>query len=215
AYLAGFASEGIVGDVVDVPGGRATLQLFVAHVAIVGLTWLAAFVEPKGFVRMRRWRDTARSGSSREILRSLPSWAPGLAMALATAALVVVFSLLIEDRDHYAADKFLSDAAGSAGAFAAALFLFLLRDIGILHILTMDGRAKRALLSTLVYFAVLYGILPVILFSVGLEDAIPVLVPSPVGHPFVVILPVLLQVGLIGGLIAWRWRKLSRAMGSD
>lgn len=214
-YFAGFAPERILGDMADVPGSRATVQLLIAHMAIAGLTWLGAFAEPKGFVRMRRWRDAARSGSPRDIMRVMPTWAPGLVMALATAALVVVFSLLIEDRYHYAADKYLSDAAGSAGAFSAALFLFLLRDIGILHFLTMDGRARRALLASLVYFAVLYAIFPVILFAIGLEDAVPALLPSPIGHPVVVVLPVLLQVGLVAGLIVWRWGRLDRAMGKQ
>ena len=196
------------------PIDQAILQFYVAYAVIVGLTWLAAFAEPKGLVRLRRWRDTIRSGSPRDFPRVMPSWAPGLLMALVAGALVVVLSLLSEGRYPYAVDQMLPSGMGSIGAFSAAIFLFLLRDIGIIHFLTMDGRAKRALLSTLVYFAVLYGILPVILFSAGLKGAIPLLVPSPVGHPLVVILPVLLQVGLIGGLIAWRWRKLARAMGA-
>lgn len=102
------------------------------------------------------------------------------------------------------------------GAFSVALFLFLLRDIGIIHFLTLDGRARRALLSALVYFAVLYALLPTILFALKLKYAIPVLVPSPTGNLVIVIVPVLLQVCLVAGLIAWRWRwiKLARAMES-
>lgn len=131
-----------------------------------------------------------------------------------TGALVLVFSQLTEGRYHYAVDEYLSAAAGSAGAFSTALFLFLLRDIGIIHFLTMDGRARRALLSALVYFAVLYALLPVILFATDLEDAIPALLPSPMGHPVVVIVPALVQVGIVAALIGWRWAKLGRAMGS-
>lgn len=213
-YAAGFLSSRFL-DVAPLdPIDAATLQFFVAYIAIAGLTWLAAFAEPKGLVRLRRWRDTARSGSLRDFLRVMPSWAPGLLMALFTGVLIVVLSLLSEGRYPYEVDQMLPSGVGSIGAFSAALFLFLLRDIGIIHFLTLNGRAKRALLSTLVYFAVLYGILPVILFSTGLENAIPALVPSPLGHPAVVIVPVLLQVGVIGGLIAWRWTKLARAMDS-
>lgn len=213
-YAAGFVPRRFHDAALLDPIDATTAQFFAAYVVIGGLTWLAAFAEPKGLVRLRRWRDTVRSGSPRDILRVMPSWAPGLLMALAVGILIVVLSLLSEGRYPYEVDKLLPSGRGSVGAFAAALLLFLLRDIGIIHFLTMDGRAKRALLSTLVYFAVLYGILPVILFSVGLKGAIPLLVPSPAGHPVVVILPVLLQVGLIGGLIAWRWRKLARAMGA-
>jgi hypothetical protein len=212
-YIAGFVPGPYVGEVVEVPGGGVTLRLLLAHMVIVGLTWTAAFAEPKGFVRLRRWRDTVRSSSSRVILRVMPSWSPGLLMALVTSTLILAFSLLSEGRYHYAAGEYLSTAAGSAGAFSAALVLFLLRDIGIIHFLTMDGRARRALLSALVYFAVLYALLPTILFSLDLEDVIPALVPSPVGHPVVVVVPAMLQVCLIGGLIAWRWGSLARTMG--
>jgi hypothetical protein len=213
-YAAGFMPGRISDFVVDTPGGEAILQLLMAHIVIAGLTWLGAFAEPKGFVRLRRWRDTIRSGSPREILSVMPSWTPGLLMALVTGALIVVTALLSDGRYHYAADKYLSAGLGSAGIFSAALLLFLLRDIGIIHFLTMDGRAKRALLSALVYFAALYALLPTILFALDLEDAIPALVPSPMGNPVVVIVPVLLQVAVVGGLIGWRWAKLARAMQS-
>ena len=211
-YVAGLMPERIFGELTEVPGGSVNLQLFMAHTVIAGLTWLGAFAEPKGFVRMRRWRDTVLSGSPRDVLRVMPSWAPGLLMALVTGVLIVMVSLLSEERYHYAVVEILPSGAASLAAFAVALVLFLLRDIGIIHFLTMDGRARRALLSALVYFAVLYALLPVLLFALGLEGAIPALVPSPVGSPLVVILPILLQVGLIGGLIVWRWGRLARAM---
>jgi hypothetical protein len=211
-YAAGFMPARIADSVVDGPGGGIILQLLMAHIVIVGLTWLAAFAEPKGFVRLRRWRDAIRSGSPRDILRVMPTWAPGLLMALVTGVLILVLSLLTEGFYHYAADAYLLAATGSAGAFSAALFLFLLRDIGIIHFLTMDGRGRRALLSALVYFGVLYALLPVILYAIDLEDVIPVLVPSPVGHPVVVIVPVLIQACLVAGLIGWRWVRLARTM---
>ncbi|MBE9554521.1 MAG: hypothetical protein IMF05_13745 [Proteobacteria bacterium] len=213
-YIAGFVPGRYVGDVVEVPGGGVILRLLMAHIVIAGLTWLGAFAEPKGFVRLRRWRDTIRTGSPREILSVMPSWSPGLLMALVTGALIMVTALLSDGRYHYAADKYLSAGLSSAGVFSAALLLFLLRDIGIIHFLTMDGRAKRALLSALVYFAALYALLPTILFALDLEDVIPALVPSPMGHPVVVIVPALLQVCLVAGLIGWRWAKLARAMQS-
>lgn len=211
-YVAGLMSGRVVMDVLEVPGGLATLKLLAAHMVVAGLTWVAAFAEPKGFVRLRRWRDTVRSGAPRDILRVMPSWFPGLLLALASGIVLLLISISSEGRYHYAAGAFLASDGGSIGAFSTALFLFLLRDIGIIHFLTLDGRAKRALLSALVYFAALYGLLPVILFSLGLEEVVPVLVPSPMGHPVMAIVPVLLQVFLVAGLIGWRWTGLARAM---
>jgi hypothetical protein len=211
-YAAGFIPGRLVGDVIEGPGDTAILKLLLAHIVIVGLTWMAAFAEPKGFVRLRRWRDMARSGSPLDTLWVMPSWVPGLLMALIAAALIAVLAPMSESRFHYGADKLLSAAAESMGAFSIALFLFLLRDIGIIHFLTMDGQARRALLSAMVYFAVLYALLPTILFALELKAAVPALVPSPTGNVVMVIVPVLLQVCLVAGLIAWRWRKLARTM---
>lgn len=211
-YAAGFMPLQIARAEIFAPGGAAIFQLLWAHVVLVGLTWLAAFAEPKGFVRLRRWRDTVRSGSPREILRVMPSWAPGLLMALVTGAVLAAISLLSEDRYDYAVYRIFPFTDGSVGMFAAALFLFLLRDIAIVHFLTMDGRARRALLSALVYFAVLYALLPTILFALDLEGAVPALLPSPIGHPVVAIVPVLAQVCLVAGLIGWRWGRLARTM---
>ena len=131
---------------------------------------------------------------------------------LTTAAILVVFMLPMEDRPQRLSDLTMADPSRAIATFAAALFLFLLRDIGIIHFLNMDGKGRRVLLSTLVYFGILYALLPVILASLGLRELLPVLVPSPVGSVFTAILPVLLQVGLVGGLIAWRWGRLARAM---
>lgn len=212
-YAAGFLPLRLLRDDLSLdPIDEAILQIFVAYIVILGLTWLAAFAEPKGLVRLRRWRDTVRAGSPRDFLRVMPSWAPGLSMALVVGALVVTLSLLSDGLYPYEVEEFLPSGSGAVGVFSVALFLFLLRDIGIIHFLTLNGRARRALLSALVYFGMLYALFPVILFAIDLEDAIPALVPSPLGHPVVAILPVLLQVGLVGGLIAWRWGKLARTM---
>lgn len=215
-YVAGFAPTSRIARDILVDGvGRdgEILRLLAAHSVIAVLTWVAAIAEPKGFVRLRRWFDAAKAGSPRKILPATPAWAPGLLMALlTTAAILVVFMLPMEDRPQRLSDLTMADPNRAIATFAAALFLFLLRDIGIIHFLNMDGKGRRVLLSTLVYFGILYALLPVILASVGLRELLPVLVPSPVGSVFTAILPVLLQVGLVGGLIAWRWGRLARAM---
>ena len=103
-------------------------------------------------------------------------------------------------------------APESLGAFIVALFLFLLRDIGIIHFLTLDGRAKRGQLTALVYLAILYVLLPIILNVLDLEAALPVLVPYFEGSALLIVLPVLVQVGIVGALLVWRWHRLSAAL---
>ncbi len=102
----------------------------------------------------------------------------------------------------------------SLGAFTIAVLLFLARDIGLFYFLTLDGRARRAHLAALVYLTVLYAFFPMILVALDLETLLPVLLPSPVGNPMVIILPVLVQVGLVAALLAWRWRRVARVMAA-
>lgn len=215
-YIAGFMpTSRITRDIlIDGVGSDGDiLRLLAAHSVIAVLTWVAALAEPKGFVRLRRWFDAAKTGSPRRILPATPSWAPGLLMAsLTTIVILVVFALPAEDQPQRFSYLSMPDRNRVIAIFATALFLFLLRDIGIIHFLNMDGKGRRALLSTLVYFGILYALLPVILASLGLRELLPILVPSPSGMIFTAILPVMLQVGLVAGLIAWRWARLARAM---
>jgi hypothetical protein len=215
-YVAGFMpTSRITRDILveGVGGDGEILRLLAAHSVIAVLTWVAAIAEPKGFVRLRRWLDAAKTGSPQRLLPATPAWAPGLLMVLlTTVAILVVFMLPEEDRPQRVSDMLMPERNRAIATFAAALFLFLLRDIGIIHFLNMDGKGRRALLSTLVYFGILYALLPVILASLGLRELLPILVPSPTGPAFTAILPVLLQVGLVAGLIVWRWGKLARAM---
>lgn len=92
--------------------------------------------------------------------------------------------------------------------------LFLARDIGLFYFLTLDGRARRAHLAALVYLTVLYAFFPMILAAFDLETLLPVLLPSPVGNPMVIVLPVLAQVGLVAALLVWRWRRIARFMAA-
>lgn len=249
-YIAGFLplryehrhTADVVHALAGVAGGWTVLQLVAAQLIIVGLTWLAAFAEPKGFVRLRRWRDAVRLADPRSILNAMPAWLPGLAMALIAALLILAIAATVEQRSFtelYGSDTpnmadhenwmalFVFDLARKAGesrsvnfppdattigAYTMALFLFLLRDIGIMQFLTMDGRTRRPLNSTLVYFAVLYLLLPAIVGAAGLRAALPVLVPLPTSHPAIAIAPVVLQIFLVAGLIGWRWTRLARAM---
>jgi hypothetical protein len=213
-YAAGFMPSWRVpqGPILNAVEGGPIIRLFWAYFVIVGLTWASAFAEPKGFVRMRRWRDTLAQYSAQRILRVTPAWAPGLLMALACGALLVLVAPFCGEPYYDAVDEMFSSAVGSAMAFCVALFLFLLRDIGIIHFLTMDGRSRRVFFTALVNFAVLYVLMPTILVALDLTKIVPVLLPSPIGHPVIVIVPVLVQVFLVAGLIAWRWARLAGAM---
>lgn len=212
AYAGGFASGEVRGIPVEsVPGLDALQRMLAAYAAIIGLTWAAAYAEPKGFVRLRRWGGQLRSRDVLRVLDSTPAWAPGLVAGLVLGiVLVATWGLSPDARAVFEGYMNMESLA----AFAAALFLFLLRDIGVVHLLTLDGRARRGQLAALIYLAVLYVLLPLLLNGLDLEGVLPVLLPHAVGNAAIIVLPVLLQVALVAGLLVVRWRRIAERMAT-
>lgn len=213
AYVGGFGANWFHGA--RVLGGDSIepiLRLSWTYILVVCLTWAAAYAEPKGFVRLRRWGIALRSGNPARILNATPTWAPAL-----LAGLLLGLVLLATWGGAPDAREFLGGGlaqAESMGAFTVALMLFLLRDIGMIYFLTLDGRARRGHLMALVYLTVLYVILPLIMNALGFDDLLPMLVPLPHGNAAVIVLPILAQVGLMAGLLIWRWHRIARTMAS-
>lgn len=193
----------------DRTGVETLLRLLAAFTVVVGLVWAGAYAEPKGFVRLRRWGDALRLRDPRHFLETTPGWLPGILAALVLCLVTLaVWSLSADVR--YAMNSVAG--MGSLGAFATALVLFLLRDIGVIYFLTLDARKRRAHLTALVYLVVLYVLFPVVLAAADWEDVLPAFLPHAKGDPLVILLPVLVQVGIVGALLALRWQKVARSM---
>lgn len=184
-------------------------RLLEVYLVFVMLVWVAAYVEPKGFVRLRRWGAALRLRDVRHILETTPAWLPGMLLAAAVGlALVVGWSLSPGTREVLARLLNLESLA----SFTVALFLFLVRDVGVVHLITLDGRKRRAHLTALVYLIVLYVLLPLVLEAADWGAALPIFLPYSEGDPLIITLPVLLQVAIIGGLLAARWKRVERSM---
>jgi hypothetical protein len=69
-------------------------------------------------------------------------------------------------------------------------------------------------MTALVYLVVLYVLIPVILAAADWEGALPAFLPYADGHPLIVTLPVLIQVALVGALLAVRWKRVAGAMAA-
>jgi hypothetical protein len=208
-YMAGFSLSVLpLPEVamVDRPGVETLIRLIGALVIVLGLVWVCAYVEPKGFVPLRRWYSALRSRDVRRILESTPTWLPaqfiGLVLCLAVLAL-----WFFSGNTRAAANHLWQQP--SLGAFAIAMVLFVLRDIGLVHYLTLDARKRRAHMTAMVYLVVIYILFPILVSSVGLEVLFPVFFPYAQGHPLVIVLPVLAQVGIVRR--ATRWSSFCRS----
>lgn len=194
---------------IDRPGVETLIRLGGAYAMVLGLVWICAYSEPKGFVPLRRWYSALRSGDPRRILESTPAWLPGLLIGFVLGILILAVWFLSDNTR--AAVNYLWKHP-SLGAFTIATVLFVLRDIGVVHFLTLDARKRRAQMTALVYIVVLYVLLPMLLAAVGLDEVFPVFFPYPLGHPLVIVLPVLAQVGIVAVLLVFRWKRLAGSM---
>lgn len=211
AYVTGFTGWLELGgiDVSGVEGADLLPRLGVAFLVASLLTWIAAFAEPKGFVGLRRWGSLVRAGRIRRALEATPAWLPG-GLATILLGLTVVLLWWGSSDLRYVFDR--QTTIDSLGPFVLAVMLFLLRDIGLMHLFTLDGRARRGHLTALVYLAVLYAVLPALFVAMGWPGLALALLPQPAGDPLVMVLPALAQAALVGGLLVFRWRRIARTM---
>lgn len=195
-YIAGFD----VWTRSDVPidaTQAAAARAIAAFAAAVALTYVAAFVEPKSPVRLRKWLCALATGQTVRALETTPAWTVSGAVALILAALaMVLFELTVT----------APGATAVATPMVAAVVLFVARDIGLLYYLVLDGGARRGHLGALVYLAVLYGLMPMILTGSGQEGLLPIVVPTLVDPPLLTIVPPLLQALLAAWLVRKRWQ---------
>ncbi len=94
----------------------------------------------------------------------------------------------------------------SAFLTLAGILLFTLRDIAILHYFSLARDNRRALLATIFYLIILYYLLPVLFFNMGIRTSgvfyLPVLTTS--WHDLI---PITLQLAAVFILIYLRWQS--------
>ncbi|MCB9947717.1 MAG: hypothetical protein H6842_07800 [Rhodospirillaceae bacterium] len=202
AYLAGIHI--VVGRAgLPLPAGRLGAQVFVAFMTALALTYFAAFTEPKGVTHLRGWlHDLGARAFGRATTRT-PSWVVSGIVCLGCAGATVAAFLYGGSRD----------AMGFA-VFTAALLLFAVRDIALLHALTLDSQRQRGHLAALVYLAVLYILIPAFLHAADADEVVQAFVPTLDGNPVASTVPVAVQALAALGLAAGKWRRLAhRAPG--
>jgi len=137
----------------------------VAFLIILNLTFLAAFFAPKNMIHIYRW-------VTHKTFNLTPAW-----ILSGLLGLIILIPLVYEVQ---AASSFEGKKINvMLIGFFISMFLFLLRDIGILYFLCWNPKAKRAHLATIVYLILLYAFVPTFLSLVGLPNYwLPALYPG-------------------------------------
>ncbi len=178
----------------------AALESTVVRVAvftavIFALNYVGMLFESKDVVAVRRMLGALRAAEFRTALENLPLWmiTYGLALGSALAVAVAITQAADASRDIQM-------------TFVVAAVLFLTRDIALLLSLHLGRVARRADLAAVVYWLVLYGLVPMLLKGFDGDAALPVFLPVPWADPLIAILPVFLQAAVMVAFLIRRWR---------
>lgn len=136
------------------------IALAAAFLALCLLTQAAALLEPK-----------SRRGIARLLSGEVGAVPPSLQALLAATALAVALAAGIGAEALRARDL--------AGLLPIGAVLFLARDIALVRLVSLRRGGLRGAVAAIVWFAVLYGMLPVVLAGAGAEAALVLFYPLP------------------------------------
>lgn len=175
-----------------------TAHLAVCALIAISASYIMLFSERKDWVRLRRLMALWRSGQRQRAWELAPKWLASAVVAVVTS---LVFSLAC-----LATQRPLD---GIAGACAAAAFLtFLIRDGAIVLGLNFARDQRRADAAAGLYLAVLYVLIPGVLFALGFRLIATMFWPSLVERQPFWLIPMLLQAAAALDFAWKRWRQL-------
>lgn len=197
-YLAGFTAELLRGTDFAVAEFGFGRDAVIFHVLVLA-TWIAAFLEPKAIVRYRRLLERAAGGRWLLAFGDLPSWVVGLPVVVLAGILVATGapSLSLPGDIGGVAGQL----GGRVGTHVVSILLFLLRDILLVHAVTLGGGRH---VSALIYLVVLYVVVPVLLAATGSATAMAIFLPLAVYEPLWSVVGPAAQAAVLAVILARR-----------
>jgi hypothetical protein len=188
-YFAGFVPVG--------------MRLFTGYSIAMLLTLVAAFTTPRDLLQLRRLGRAVEGRDLATVLQQTPPWLSSLLLAGLVGMAVLVTPTVI------CQGPFCIDGFALESLVVIAMF-FLLRDLGILWLVSLGGRSRRPELAAVVYLIVLYSILPGVMGALGIDAGLALLLPRPDLAPAWGILAAVPGPLVVGVLL---WRQARRRAG--
>ncbi|MFT5181613.1 MAG: hypothetical protein ACI8S3_001497 [Alphaproteobacteria bacterium] len=220
-YLAGFDTLYVRAPTF---GNQAFVFSYVFWFAAAMFTYLAVFTETKSLQGYRSYVAAVRRLRFSEILQHQPFWLTSLLIL----AIALVLNLLVGEEQAGLRGQLDPGLATLLGVGVALVdlktllvvaSLFLVRDCLLVMTLNFGRNRRRADLAALVYLAVLYVIIPLVLHGFDLDHTIAMkfFVPQLDGGLVGAIGPVALEVAGLAILMVLRWRNVRQplAVGGD
>lgn len=180
------------------------------------LCYVSALADRRDPIRYRAGLLALRRGEIGRGLAELPWWLLSY-LAFLAATVFLVASILLVPRDFFPDSLFDAmlrfEILISYDNLAESILLvplFLLRDLLVLLWLSCGSWRQRADMTWLVYLALIYWPLGIILTFSGYYGFITLVLPFAGDNVWLNFAPILCQVGIAGALLAVQWRDMMR-----
>ncbi len=175
------------------------IRCLLASLALTAIvqSYVAAFAYPGDPMQFRRSERALVAQRWGRALEDLPLWSISTALALAAALIATVLG---------SAPQFTNQRLDNLGPVSLAATLMMLRDVALLTYFGVTSGRGRAEATTLVYIAILDGLLPALLPHIGLASLTTLFWPPFFSAPFTAIgiLCVHVAVALVLAIYAYR-----------
>lgn len=182
--------------------------LGVGFVYYLGLSYLLALSEPKDIVNFRLLVSCFKAGNYKKLSENLPLWMVTLPITfLVGIAAVIVTIVAGADLNSLYRDFEIREGGSTTLLFILiAVFGFVVRDIGVMLLLNLSAKPKRADGAWVLYLALVYMV-----FSfVGYESSLGFLFyPDVTSNKFIMIAPPIIEGTIVAMLVVNRWKKVS------
>ena len=161
------------------------------------LTYVIALAEPKGPVLFRRIRRYVQLHDWGSLINSMPRTVPMMILVLLAS---VVLLRLSEARFTVLEQPVNFHLA------TIATFLFVLRDVGFIYLLSIVRYSPRNDITAFLYLALSYTVLPFALIFLGLDSLTALFWPQWDSGAGITLGPVMIEVLIVFALMARAWK---------
>ena len=198
-YAMGFPQEE---DVISLNGLNFWVaRMLLGWLLMVAFTYLVLLWERPDGVDIRRLFHLWQGHRIRDALCEVPRWLVASLLAWGTAAGLMILHIVF-------GGTFLSGDGDVLNLYGMviAVMCFMMRDIALLLYFYFSDKPERALGTAVVYWTVLYVLIPLLLGVVWMDTLNPLFLPDGSVHPAYAILPPLIQALVMWRYTIRRWR---------
>jgi len=178
--------------------------LWIALMLALAMTYAALFSEKNDIAFWQRIVARAKAGNWHGLLRNLPIWPTTLALSFCFALLLQFGG---DQALPFGLPFRLSATVAGISFLAMTLALMLLRDCCVYLFFAFSFKSKRVGATTVLYLAIINGLLPFLCNVMGLNVLSLLFMPLHIGSGWVMLSIAALHAVLALALLGWRWRQ--------